>query len=118
LAFILSFQIFHKSFKIKCKIIPEKIYIDTLFRKLSKLTLKSKIITNQEKVNFEINTINGKSKKEGFIIENVVVKKDSQIITTIEKIIFSFELNGRVNEKYSAIIGYDTYIDDLKGVIL
>ena len=36
-----------------------------------------------------------------------------------DKIILSFSLdNSNTPEKYSAILGYDTYLENLKGVIL
>lgn len=82
--------------------------------------LKDKILTgNEKKINIDINTVNGDSSKEAYIVNNVIVYKEEREITKIDKIIISFSLKeSSTPEKYSAIIGYETYLDNLEGVML
>ncbi|MBO5477836.1 MAG: sigma-E processing peptidase SpoIIGA [Clostridia bacterium] len=76
-------------------------------------------IKEYKKINIDVLTINGKDTKEGYIVKDVIVYKEKREIAKISNIILSFSLNNSSTpEKYSAIIGYDTYLDKLEGVIL
>lgn len=82
------------------------------------LNAKLESIIDLEKYNrvdFEVLTVNGIDKKEGYIVENVTVIKDKKEIAKIPKIILCFSLIGNTPEKYSALIGYDTYLENLNG---
>ena len=84
--------------------------------------LKEEIITKDMKPTItyiNVSTVNGSEIKIGYIIKNITVYKEKREIALIDKIILSFSLdNSNTPEKYSAILGYDTYLENLKGVIL
>lgn len=84
--------------------------------------LKDNVLNNIEKykrISIEVSTVNGVDIKEAYIVKDVIVYKEKTEIVQIDKIILSFTLNSSSTpEKYSAIIGYDTYLDKLEGVIL
>ena len=72
-----------------------------------------------KKTYINVSTVNGSQIKLGYIIKNIIVYKEEREIALIDKIILSFSLdNSNTPEKYSAILGYDTYLEKLKGVIL
>lgn len=78
--------------------------------------LMQKIKTDKLNITyFKVNTINGTDIKEGYIVTNVKVKKDEKEIAIIPKIILCFSMNYNTSEKYSAIIGYDTYLENIDG---
>ncbi|MEG1204620.1 MAG: sigma-E processing peptidase SpoIIGA [Clostridia bacterium] len=72
-----------------------------------------------KKIDIGVNTVAKKCYIYGYIIEGVKIYKDGKFINNLDKIIFSFS-SGSINieDKYSALIGYNTYIEKLKGVIL
>lgn len=77
--------------------------------------LKSKIdLNNLEKIEFEINTINGKDTKDGYIIENLTITKNKEEYA-INKVIICFSCINDTPEKYSGIIGYELYLRNLNG---
>lgn len=84
--------------------------------------LKQFILDNIEqckRINIDVLTINGMDTKEAYIVKDVIVYKENKRVTKIDKIILSFSLNNsNTPEKYSALIGYDTYLDKLEGVKL
>ena len=82
-----------------------------LKKELEEIIIKDK--TN--KVEFEVTTVNSVDTKEGYIVKNIQVIKEGRIIANIPKIILCFSLIGNTPEKYSAIIGYDTYLENLNG---
>ena len=80
--------------------------------------LKNKLLDSnkkQKKRNLVISSINNESFVDGYIFENVEVYKEDKYVATIEKIIISFKFNN-THEKYSGIIGYETYLKYLEGV--
>ena len=87
-----------------------------------KENLKNKIVvqnSNLKKTYINITTVNGTDLKEAYITKDVIVYKGKKQIAKLDKIILSFTLNdSNTPEKYSALIGYDTYLDKLEGVIL
>ena len=82
-----------------------------LKKELEEIIIKDK--TN--KVEFEVTTVNSVDTKEGYIVKNIQVIKEGRIIANIPKIILCFSLIGNTPEKYSAIIRYDTYLENLNG---
>ena len=74
--------------------------------------------TKSDKIYININTVNGNDVKEGYVVENVDIYKGKNKVAKLDKIILSFTLNSNTPEKYSAILGYDTYLENLQGVIL
>lgn len=72
-------------------------------------------IDENNKIEFNVLTVNGNDIKEGYIVKNVIVIKDGREIAKIPKIILCFSLTGNTPEKYSAIIGYDTYLENISG---
>lgn len=84
--------------------------------------LKQKVINKlkqYKKINIDVLTINGIDTKEGYIVKDVIIYKENKQISKIDKIILSFTLNNsNTPEKYSAIIGYETYLENLEGVKL
>lgn len=93
--------------------------LDVIFLKKE---LEKEILTNNinyKKTYINVSTVNGSQIKVGYIIKNITVYKEERKIAIIDKIILSFSLdNSNTPEKYSAILGYDTYLENLKGVIL
>ena len=93
--------------------------LDVIFLKKE---LEKEIITDNlsyKKTYINVSTVNGSQIKLGYIIKNIIVYKEEREIALIDKIILSFSLdNSNTPEKYSAILGYDTYLEKLKGVIL
>ena len=73
------------------------------------------IIQKLDMVNLNLKTVNARSTATGYIARNIVVRKrDKEYI--IPKVIISFTENNFSHKKYSALIGYNTYIDDLGGI--
>lgn len=72
-----------------------------------------------KKVNTHIHSVIGDSMITGYIIENLEVYKDRKKIKIIKKIIISFS-NQSINifNKYTGLIGYNTYLENLEGVQL
>ena len=93
--------------------------LDVIFLKDN---LKDKIIIpniENEKITISVTTVNGDDTKEAYIIKNIIVYKGKKEIGKIDKIILSFSLNNsNTPEKYSAILGYNTYLEKLEGVKL
>ena len=93
--------------------------LDVIFLKKE---LEKEILTNNinyKKTYINVSTVNGSQIKVGYIIKNIKLYKEEREIAIIDKIILSFSLdNSNTPEKYSAILGYDTYLENLKGVIL
>lgn len=78
--------------------------------------LEEKLVNqNYNKIEFEVLTVNGIDLKEGYIAKDIIAIKDGKEIAKIPKIILCFSLIRNTPEKYSAIIGYDTYLDNLNG---
>lgn len=72
-----------------------------------------------KKVDTYIHSIVGDSVIAGYVIENVEVYKNRKKIKVIDKIIISFS-NQTINifNKYTGLIGYETYLEYLEGVHL
>lgn len=78
--------------------------------------LKEKIeLDKYKKISVYVLTVNGIDEKEGYVVENITVIKDKKEIAKIPKIILCFSLTCDTPEKYSALIGYDTYLENLNG---
>lgn len=93
--------------------------LDVIFieEKLKPIILNEK--EEYKKINIEVLTINGTDIKEGYIVRDVIIYKENKQVNKIDKIILSFTLNNsNTPEKYSAIIGYDIYLEKLEGVKL
>lgn len=71
-----------------------------------------------DNINLSINTISGNEKLKGYIINNVKVFKNKQEIFEFKKVVFVFINKKLSNNEYNALIGYNTYLDKLKGVSL
>lgn len=72
-----------------------------------------------KKIDIDIKTVIGKQKVKGYIVENVEFYQNNKYVATIKKIVVSFtEQEMQETEKYSALIGYNTYVEDLKGVTI
>lgn len=75
------------------------------------------ILNNETEIN--IQTVTGNKKVKGFIVKNIKFYHDNKHVATIKKIIVSFTLQEMKNtEKYSALIGYNIYVENLKGVTI
>ena len=78
--------------------------------------LKSKLrLEDYKQMYVEVMTVNGIDKKQGYIATDIIVIKDGKKIARIPKIILCFSLISNTPEKYSGIIGYDTYLENLNG---
>ena len=80
--------------------------------------LSKKNILNK-RVDTYIHSVIGDSVIAGYIIKDLEVYKNKKRIKVIDKIIISFS-NQTINifNKYTGIIGYDTYLENLEGVHL
>lgn len=93
--------------------------LDVIFldKKWYEVLNKKNILNN--KVDTYIHSVIGDSVIAGYIIDNVEVYKNKKKIKVIDKIIISFS-NQSINifNKYSGLIGYETYLENLEGVHL
>lgn len=69
-------------------------------------------------VNLNINTITGNETCRGYVVNNIKVIKNKKKICELKKVVFVFVNKNFNNNDYKALIGYNTYIDKLKGVSL
>ena len=93
--------------------------LDIIFldKKWYKVLNEKNILNN--KVETHIHSVIGDSVISGYIIENVEVYKNYKKVYTLKKIIISFsEQSINIYEKYSGLIGYNTYLENLEGVKL
>lgn len=81
----------------------------------NKLKEKS-LINKKEKLN--IKTISGDEYVEGYIVENVEIRKNKKNICVLKKVVLVFVDRELKNGEYNALISYETYIEKLKGVAL
>ena len=79
---------------------------------------KEKIIDGNKEVIIGFNTIAESGNLQGYIVKDIEVYKNKEKVGTIKKIIMCFVKNSLDKKEYSALIGYDTYIENLKGVRL
>lgn len=77
---------------------------------------KAKILNKEKEI--VIQTVTGRNKVKGYVVENITFYHNNKYVATIGKIIISFTLQEMTTEKYSALIGYNTYIENLKGVTI
>ena len=87
----------------------ESKYYEKLYN--NKLLLKTTYI--------DINTVMGKENVKGYLLNNIVIKKNKQKICQLKNVLFIFvdrKLNN--NDDYEALISYDTYLEKMKGVEL
>lgn len=73
----------------------------------------------QKRVSVSIHTVSQSDETYGYLVKGVKIFKAGKEICTLDKIIFSFS-NQKINidDKYTALIGYQVYLDNLKGVTL
>lgn len=70
-------------------------------------------------VDVDFKTISGKKRSTGYLIDNVEIDKNGKKIANINHIIISFVTTKLdINDNYHALIGYETYIENLRGVTL
>ncbi len=71
------------------------------------------------KIDLKINTVNKNESVFGYVVEDINIYKDKRFICKLNKIIFSFS-SQRINidNKCSGLIGYNLYVEKLKGVTL
>ena len=74
------------------------------------------ILDERRKREIYTNTVNANSHEDGYIIKDVEVYKENKRIGKIKRIVICFVNLNISNKKYSALIGYNTYIENLKGV--
>ena len=87
----------------------ESKYYEKLYN--NKLSLKTTYI--------DINTVTGKENVKGYLLNNIVIKKNKQKLCQLKNVLFIFvdrKLNN--NDDYEALISYDTYLEKMKGVEL
>mgnify|MGYP004609020203 FL=1 len=87
----------------------ESKYYEKLYN--NKLLLKTTYI--------DINTVTGKENVKGYLLNNIVIKKNKQKLCQLKNVLFIFvdrKLNN--NDDYEALISYDTYLEKMKGVEL
>ncbi len=90
--------------------------LDVIFiNKEYKEKLKS-IIDEKKKIFININTVNNNTEEEGYIVKDIYFYKDNKMIGRIKRIVICFVNNSLTNKKYSALIGYNTYVEKIKGV--
>lgn len=87
------------------------IFIDSIYKE----KLKS-YIDEKKKITINFNTINNNSLELGYIFNNVYFYKNEKLVGIMRRIIICFVNDSLANKKYSALIGYNTYINNLKGV--
>lgn len=89
------------------------IFVDKcLFRALS----DKEILKN--KVNLSFNTVEKECTQEGYIVKDVKFEKEHTAYIIEKAVVVFTQSNLKNSLNYKAIIGYDTYLDKLKGVTL
>lgn len=90
------------------------IFIDKKYYEI----LKSKHVLDK-KIDIGVNTVTLNKKIDGYIVENVKIYKNKNKVFKIKRIIISFsEQSINIEGKYRALIGYNTYLENLEGVKL
>ena len=80
--------------------------------------LKEEGVLNK-KIYINIKTLTGYENVDGYVVRNVSFYSNDKYVATVKRIIVSFTLQEMQNdEKYSALIGYNTYVEKLKGVTI
>lgn len=71
------------------------------------------------KIDLNINTVNKNESIFGYIVKDINIYKSGRYVCKLNKIIFSFS-SQRINidNKYSGLIGYNLYVENLKGVTI
>lgn len=78
-------------------------------------SIRNKVnLERYKKTEFEISTVSGTDKKEGYIINDLVITKDKEKYV-IDKVIICFSSIDDTPEKYSGIIGYELFLRNLNG---
>ncbi len=92
--------------------------LDVIFieKKWYEIFKKENLFISKEKIN--INTINSNNEVYGYVIKNIEIFKQNETFY-FEKMVFVF-VDHNINKSLdcTAIIGYDTYVEKLKGVSL
>lgn len=72
-----------------------------------------------QKIDLDIHTVNSTSDIYGYIVKNISIYQNKKYICKLDKIIFSFANQRiKIDNKCSALIGYNLYVEKLKGVTL
>ena len=70
-------------------------------------------------VKTNILSINGENVSIGYMLNNIKIYKNPKKIITLKKIIISFSSQDiNINGKYTALIGYNTFCENLGGIYL
>jgi hypothetical protein len=76
-------------------------------------------LLNYNNITFFVSTVNGVKEYEGYVVENIELINSNNDLAVLSKIIFCFNLDDNITnntpKKYSAIIGYETYLDSFIG---
>lgn len=90
--------------------------LDVIFIDYKYKEILNKYINEKKKITINISTLNNNISKVGYIFNDIYIYKNKKNIVKIKKIVISFVKDSFVNEKYNALIGYNIYINNLKGV--
>lgn len=87
------------------------LFIDDKYEENIKRKLEEK-----KEVKIYTDTVNGGVQRKGYVIENIEVYKEKTLVGKIKKVVICFVKLNISQKEYSALIGYNTYIENLKGV--
>ncbi len=93
--------------------------LDVIFISKSKYNSINQNHFLKQESKLKIKTVSGEQEIIGYVAKNIKVYHSNTFVTVLDKIILSFTLQEiKTTEKYSALIGYNTYIEKLKGVTI
>lgn len=73
----------------------------------------------KDKTNITIRTVASEDYITGYIVNDIEIYKNKKKICELKKVVFCFSNQSiNINNKYNALIGYNLYLENLKGVTL
>lgn len=93
--------------------------LDVIFIDIKFFDILKNLGVLNKKTNIVVRTIASEDYITGYIVNNVDIYKNNDKICNLKKIVFCFSNQViNINNKYNALIGYNLYLENLKGVTL
>ena len=93
--------------------------LDVIFVDMKFFDNLKKLNVLKNRTNIIVRTIASEDYITGYIVEDVEVYQNSKKVCNLKKVVFCFSNQTiNLNNKYNALIGYNLYLENLKGVTL
>ena len=93
--------------------------LDVIFVDMKFFDNLKKINVLKNRTSIIVRTIASEDYITGYIVEDVEVYQNSKKVCNLKKVVFCFSNQTiNLNNKYNALIGYNLYLENLKGVTL